>query len=140
MSRRWPILLLLLIVSTQVEANPLRNYPVLKRTSRKLAGQILDYTHNHGSDQRIWSAALCEKRDLYVYLPPGYDPRKQYPVGIFLHGAAQDEQFFLQNPVELFDQAIVDGRLPPVILAAPDGSLLGRPSLLQPASFFANTK
>src|SRR5207253_5204684 len=87
----------------------------------------------------IWSAALCQKRDLYVYLPPGYDPAKKYPLGIFLHGATQDEQFFLGGLVERFDKAIVQGKLPPFIVAVPDGSILGRPSFLQIASFFANT-
>src|SRR6266705_3088357 len=119
MSRRWPILLLLLIVSTQAEANPLRNYPVLKRTSRKLAGQILDYTHNHGSDNRIWSPALCKKRDLYVYLPPCYDPHKRYPLVLWLHGFAQDEVAFLKHVVPLLDEAIVCGKLPPMIIADP---------------------
>src|SRR5687767_2948583 len=79
MSFRWPVVLLLLIC-VRVEANPLRNRPLLRRTNHKLAGQVLDYTKNHGEDNRIWSNALCEKRDLYVYLPPCYDPKKAYPL------------------------------------------------------------
>jgi pimeloyl-ACP methyl ester carboxylesterase len=104
-----------------------------------LHGQVVDFTHNHGHDQRIWSSALCQKRDLYVYLPPGFDPQRQYPLGIFLHGATQDEQFFLKV-VPYFDKAIACGKLPPFILAAPDGSLQGKPSFHESASFFANTK
>ncbi|HWY86974.1 MAG TPA: alpha/beta hydrolase-fold protein, partial [Gemmataceae bacterium] len=100
---------------------------------------VLDFTHNHGSDLRIWSAALCEKRDLYVYLPPGFDPAKKYPLGIFLHGATQDEQFFMGGLVERFDKAIVQGKLPPFIVVVPDGSLRGRPSFFNIASFFANS-
>ena len=65
-----------------------------------IRGQILDFTHNHGHDHRIWSPALCQKRDLYVYLPPCYDPAKRYPVAFVLHGAMQDEQFFIRPKPE----------------------------------------
>src|SRR5579884_1268564 len=87
----------------------------LHHVQRQLHGQLLDFTHNHGADRRIWSPALGERRDLYVYLPPGYDPRKQYPMTILLHGAAQDEVFFVQAQVALFDRAIAEGRVPPFI-------------------------
>src|SRR5258708_1646875 len=82
----------------------------------------------HGADRRIWSPALCAKRDLYVYLPPGYDRAKKYPLLIFLHGAGQDEQLFLKNLAKEFDQTIAAGKFPPAVVAAPDGSMLGRPS------------
>jgi S-formylglutathione hydrolase FrmB len=111
----------------------------LARVNRGLHGQVLDFTHNHGKDRRIWSPALGARRDLYVYVPPGYDPTKKYPLAIFLHGAAQDEQFFLKGVVEDLDQAIARGILPPCIVAAPDGSIMGRPSFFKMATFFANT-
>lgn len=114
--------------------------PNLRRINACLHGQVLDFTHNHGHDNRIWSAALCEKRDLYVLLPPCYDPRRQYPLAIYLHGAAQDEQFFLKNVAKGFDDVMASGKLPPFILAVPDGSIKGRPSFLKIASFWANTK
>jgi S-formylglutathione hydrolase FrmB len=112
----------------------------LDRVNACLYGHVVDFTHNHGVDRRIWSPALGRRRDLYVYVPPGYDPARRYPLAIFLHGAAQDEQFFLQAQVEQFDRAIHDGLLPPVILAAPDGSIHGRPTLRDPASFWANSR
>jgi S-formylglutathione hydrolase FrmB len=112
----------------------------LRHVQRRLQGQILDFTHNHGHDRRIWSGALQQKRDLYVYLPPGFNPAQHYPLAIFLHGAAQDEEFFLQTQVEEFDRAIVAGLLPPVIIAAPDGSLHGRATLYHPATFWANSR
>jgi S-formylglutathione hydrolase FrmB len=123
--------------ATKAAATPLRVR--LHAVNQCLQGQLLDFTHNHGADRRIWSAALCEKRDLYVYLPPGFDPAKKYPLAIFLHGATQDERFFVGGLVERFDHAIVNGDLPPFIVAAPDGSLLGRPSFFNIASFFANS-
>src|SRR5207249_4246 len=85
----------------------------LARINRSLCGQVLDFTNNHGKDRRIWSPALNARRDLYVYLPPGYDPCKRYALAIFLHGAAQDEKFFLQDVVKDLDQAIACGQLPP---------------------------
>src|SRR5579859_7484884 len=110
-----------------------------ERVNRVLCGQLIDFTHNHGADRRIWSPALCEHRDLYVYLPPGFDPSKKYPLAIFLHGAIQDEKFFLQAPVQAFDDAIAKGLLPPVIIAVPDGSLRGRATLHKPAMFWTNS-
>src|SRR5215510_16052087 len=108
-----------------------------EKLNLQLHGQVLDFSHNHGADRRIWSPALCQYRDLYVYLPPGFDPRLCYPLAMCLHGATQDERFFLGAAVEQFDQAIMCGKLPPVILAVPDGSYHGRRSLCKPATFFA---
>jgi S-formylglutathione hydrolase FrmB len=112
----------------------------LANINERLSGEVLDFTHNHGADRRIWSPALCQRRDLYVYLPPGYDPCKRYPLVIFLHGAAQDERFFLKTQAHQFDRAIACGELPPVIIAAPDGSLHGHVTLREPATFWCNSR
>src|SRR5207253_8487058 len=94
----------------------------LERVNRRLDGHVVDYTHDHGADRRLWSEALGERRDLYVYLPPGFDPCRSYPVLFWLHGFSQDEQAFLDEVVDLIDAGVADGRLPPLIVAAPDGS------------------
>lgn len=107
--------------------------------NRKLGGQILDFTNNHDGDHRLQSAALNEKRDLYVYLPPGYDGEKQFPGVLFLHGLGHDEKKFL-DVVPMFDDAIRSGKLPPVIIVAPDGSVTGKPSLFNAGSFYINSK
>ena len=112
----------------------------LERVNAGLHGRLLDFTHNHGHDRRLWSPSLHQRRDLYVYVPPGFDPGRKYPMSIFLHGAAQDEQFFLQTQVTQFDRAISQGEMPPAIIVAPDGSIHGRATLLQPASFWANSR
>jgi len=117
----------------------LKKHGALDRVNQCIEGQVLDFTHNHGSDRRIWSAALCQKRDLYVYLPPNFNLSKKYPLAIYLHGATQDEQFFLKGLAKGFDKAILEGKVSPFIVAVPDGSLKGRPSFFQIASFFANT-
>ena len=48
-----------------------------------------------GEDRRIFSPILGMRRDLYVYLPPGYDPAVAYPLIVYLHGADIDEHAFL---------------------------------------------
>lgn len=110
----------------------------LNRVNRKLAGKVLDYTANHGRDNRIFSRAMWQRRDLYVYLPPNFDASRRYPIVYFLHGFAFDEQMFLRIIPEV-DDAIAKGKFPPVIIAAPDGSVKGEPSMHQPATFFINS-
>ncbi|MBM4070987.1 MAG: hypothetical protein FJ271_18865 [Planctomycetes bacterium] len=107
--------------------------------SRKLHGTLVDFTFNHGKDNRMWSRSLEQRRDMYVYLPPGYDPQLQYPIMILMHGFASDEQTIFRIAPEL-DSAMVKGTLPPFIVAVPDGSLTGEPCLLTPGSFFLNSE
>ena len=104
----------------------------------RIAGRLIDHTRNHGEDRRIWARSLYQKRDLYVYLPPNYDPNQQYPFMIFLHGFGFDEHMFLEV-IPYLDEAIVKGKLPPIIIAAPDGSLNGECSIERPGSFFINS-
>jgi S-formylglutathione hydrolase FrmB len=110
----------------------------LARLNERIGGRVLDYTANHGADRRIFSPALRQRRDLYVYLPPNFDPAQRYPVMIYLHGVLQDERGFLRYVVKPLDEAILSGRLPPLIVAAPDGSLRGEPTRYAPGSFFIN--
>ena len=63
----------------------------LDHLNGKLRGRVIDFTQNHGADRRICSPILGRPRDLYVYLPPGYDPSVAYPLILFLHGADVDE-------------------------------------------------
>ena len=110
----------------------------LNRLNRQIAGQVHDYTANHGTDARISSTALDQKRDLYVYVPPGYDSKKAYPLMIWLHGLAQDESSFL-HIVPALDREVAAGRLPKCIIAAPDGTVRGKASLREPPSFYLNS-
>jgi hypothetical protein len=112
----------------------------LDRLNRKICGRVVDYTHNHDCDRRIWCPSLCCCRDMYVYLPPGYDPSKQYPLVFWFHGLLQDEHSFVDRVAELFDQAIVSGKIGPVIVAAPDGSIDGYACNRNAGCFFINSK
>jgi S-formylglutathione hydrolase FrmB len=112
----------------------------LEKVNSRLHGHIVDFTQNHGKDLRIWSEALKQKRDLYVYLPPHFDPHRCYPLLLWLHGFAQDELSFVKDVICPVDQAIAQGQLPPMIVAAPDGSLDGHGKITLPGSFYMNTK
>lgn len=134
---RLALLAVLFLVPSQGRATHCQD---LESINHSLHGLVVDYTHNHGRDRRIWSAALCQKRDLYVYLPPGYDPTLHYPVILYLHGYLQDEGYFLNKLVPHFDAAMAGGTLPPAIVACPDGSIRGRPSVFDSVSFYANSR
>jgi pimeloyl-ACP methyl ester carboxylesterase len=136
----WLALILVVLAGPRAQANLLPHPFQLDRLNRKLAGRVVDHTHNHGADRRIWSQALNEKRDLYIYLPPGFDPCKKYPLVIYLHGFFEAENGFLEDVVKPLDRAIVSGQLPPVILAAPDGSVHGINCLITAGTFFLNSK
>jgi S-formylglutathione hydrolase FrmB len=112
----------------------------LSALNSELRGHVVDYTHNHGANRRIWSPSLGQCRDLYVYLPPRYSPDRSYPFMMWLHGFTQDETSFLEYIVRPLDDAIACGRLPPLIVAAPDGSLRGESSWMSPGSFFINSQ
>ena len=111
---------------------------LLDNVSRRIHGQIVDYTNNHGRDLRIFSASLQKPMPLYVYLPPHYDPQLRYPVLIILHGLLQDEKGFLRYAVEPMDQAIACGQLPPMIIVSPNGVIEGYHGHHKPGSFFIN--
>lgn len=134
------LLALTFAVSDAPAANSWGGHFLLAKLNRRLHGEVVDHTHNHGQDNRIWSAALCELRDLYVYLPPCYDPSKRYPIVIYLHTFREDEVGGLRETIELLDRAIACGTLPPMIVAVPDGSVHGHPTMLVAGSFFVNSK
>jgi S-formylglutathione hydrolase FrmB len=139
LSRCFVIVAIFITAATAV-ALPFRRAPrpwELDRLNAQLKGRVVDFTRNHGRDRRIWSPALGEKRDLYVYLPPGYDPAKQYPLLIWLHGFSQDEKN-TKMIAKGFDERIADGRITPMIVAIPDGTFEGHPTLSNSGSFFIN--
>jgi S-formylglutathione hydrolase FrmB len=98
----------------------------LDHLNRKLAGRVVDHTHNHGADRRLRSTVLGRPRDLYVYLPPGYDPSVSYPLILFLHSAGLDEHQFLDpRGIRALDAIMCRGEIPPAVVAAPDGTYEG---------------
>ena len=135
---KWRLCFILLALLLAGEGAHARD---LASLNRRLAGHVVDHTANHGRERRIWSAVLGERRDLYVYLPPGYDPCRAYPVLIWLHGVYQDERTFIdEKALHDFDAAISCGKLPPLIIALPDGSLKGKPTLYRGNPLWLNSQ
>jgi pimeloyl-ACP methyl ester carboxylesterase len=125
-----------MLASTPAYAQ-LGNHTNLKRLNGRLCGRVVDYTHNHGQDNRIPSAVLGGPRDLYVYLPPGYTPTKAYPLVLDLHVSYIDEHAFIAfQRVSEIDDLISSGQIPPMIVAAVDGLIEGENSLRSLHSFF----
>jgi S-formylglutathione hydrolase FrmB len=111
----------------------------LEHVNRGLAGEVIDYTRNHGSDRRIFSPILGMPRDLYVYVPPGYDPRRAYPLVLFLHMASVDEHYFVRSKLaKEIDEMILRGEFPPAVVATPDGTYNGSSRLSAAHSLFVN--
>ncbi len=138
---RWFVVVLLFFIPfSSASAFKWRYRKLLKKTNQSIQGQVLDFTANHGKDNRLWSKALCKRRDLYVYVPPHFDLKKKYPLMIWLHGFAQDEVSFLEHIVPELDRAIRNGCIPPTIIAAPDGTFNGRACMRNAGSFYLNSK
>jgi S-formylglutathione hydrolase FrmB len=105
----------------------------------RLAGHVVDYTSNHHADRRIFSPILGMPRDLYVYVPPGYNPACAYPLILFLHMASVDEHYFIGSKLlEVVDELIIRGEFPPAVLACPDGTYSGWNRLNAKHSFYVN--
>jgi pimeloyl-ACP methyl ester carboxylesterase len=111
----------------------------LEKVNRRLEGHVVDYTKNHGPDRRIFSPILGRPRDLYVYLPPGYDPSCSYPLVVYLHVANVDEHYFVGSKLlPNLEELIKEGKCPPVVIACPDGSYGGSDLFCEPHSLFVN--
>ncbi len=111
----------------------------LERVNGKIGGKVHDFTDNHNVDRRICSKALDEKREVYIYTPPGYDGKTQFPFMLWLHGFGHDEKNFLDF-IPHIDEGIRTGAIPPMIIAAPDASVKGKPSLFNTGSFYLNSR
>jgi enterochelin esterase-like enzyme len=95
----------------------------------RLAGRI----DRHVVDSRLLRGNPLgdpHERELYVYVPPGYDDtaaaRTRYPWVMALAGyggtnrSLLNYEFLQPNPVERFDRLIQAGRMPPALLVLPD--------------------
>ena len=106
----------------------------------KLKGKVLDFTNNHGSDNRIWSQALCHKARPVRLHTAMLRSRKCRTASAFTCTVpARMKMPLCATSCNISTRPSPSGKLPPFIIAAPDGSLKGRPSLLRSASFWVNS-
>lgn len=87
-----------------------------------LKGELIDLTNENGKDNRIWSDTLGAYRNLYIYLPPDYDPAKPSKVMFWFHAFLQETSWFAKNSLSEIDAKMAAGELPSVVLVFPDGS------------------
>ncbi len=117
----------------------LRSCACLDLLNHRLAGKVIDYTHNHGADRRIYSAILGQRRDAYVYLPPNYNANTAYPLVLYFHmGFVDEHEFIGSNHLLVLDRMIQDGQFPAAIVVCPDGTICGENRIRDPQSFNLN--
>lgn len=79
----------------------------------------------HGSIDTVQyqSASVGNTRKMLVYTPPGYTPKKKYPVLYLLHGIGGDEKewFTHGSPQVILDNLYADGKIVPMIVVLPNG-------------------
>ncbi len=69
----------------------------------------------------FYSRSLRRSADYLVYLPPGYDPSRRYPVFYLLHGMPGRPQVYIDiaNMDIRLDNRISQRQVPPMILVFP---------------------
>jgi enterochelin esterase-like enzyme len=84
----------------------------------------------HGSVTRhvYHSTVLDGEREMYVYTPPGYDPRRRYPVLYLLGGSGElASNWHIEGRAGFIaDNLIAEGRALPMIIAMPNNQVLHR--------------
>lgn len=86
----------------------------------------------HGKiDYRYYkSGTLGTTRQLLVYTPPGFDPKKKYPVLYLIHGGSDTEETWTKvgRANLIADNLIAQGKAKPMIIVMPYGNV--RPNVM----------
>ncbi len=113
--------LLLLVISLTISV-------VASSQTFQKAPEGFDVSRNgipHGKIDTVGyaSATVGTNRKALVYTPPGYSPKKKYPVLYLLHGIGGDEkEWFNQgNPQSILDNLYADKKVVPMIVVLPNG-------------------
>ncbi len=70
----------------------------------------------------IDSQALGKMKHAAVYVPPGYDPKREYPVlyALYGYGGTRDSVFSLMGLNRVADRLIAEGKIKPLLIVSPD--------------------
>lgn len=67
-----------------------------------------------------YSKVIGEKREVYIYTPPGYSKQKKYPMLYLLHGIGCDgSQWISMKADNVLDNVIADGESTPCVVVCP---------------------
>ncbi|WP_229240553.1 esterase [Dyadobacter sp. SG02] len=84
----------------------------------------------HGSITRhiYHSDVLNGEREMFVYTPPGYDPKKKYPVLYLLGGSGELASGWTLDGRANFiaDNLLAEGKIVPMIIAMPNNQVIHR--------------
>jgi enterochelin esterase-like enzyme len=84
----------------------------------------------HGSVTRqvYHSDVLNGEREIFVYTPPGYDPKKKYPVLYLLGGSGELASGWSQDGRANFiaDNLLAEGKMVPMIIVMPNNQVIHR--------------
>jgi enterochelin esterase family protein len=90
-----------------------------------LPWEVNDVPHGIVHHHRYTSAVVGDKRDFYVYTPPGYDPKSEtvYPVLYLLHGFSDDASAWtvVGRAEIILDNLIAQGKARPMLVVMPLG-------------------
>ena len=103
-----------------------------------LAWEMTDIPHGIVHHHFYTSAIVGDKRDYYVYTPPGYDPsgNTRYPVLYLLHGYSDDASGWtaVGKANLILDSLIAQNKARPMIVVMPLG--YGAPEIVQRTAVF----
>jgi len=112
-----PVLALVILTARPAQADLLRAFHERQVLANKLVGKL--------EKTEFFSAALGEKRTVFVYTPRGFSSNapRRYPVLVLLHGTPGEAIDWLYdgNAHRAVDNAIAEGTLPPCLIVLPDG-------------------
>jgi Enterochelin esterase and related enzymes len=80
-------------------------------------------THGKIDTVEYSSTTVGTNRKTLIYTPPGYSPKKKYPVLYLLHGIGGDEKewFIHGKPQVILDNLYADKKVAPMIVVLPNG-------------------
>ncbi|RZM25466.1 MAG: esterase [Pedobacter sp.] len=103
---------------------------------KSLSWELNDVPHGQLSQHFYKSGIVGDQRDIRVYTPPGYDPKRKepYPVLYLFHGITDETSAWTTAGREnvIMDNLIAQGKSKPMIIVNTLG--YGAPEMLEPGS------